>query len=77
MSDIHVTDIHCKDRDAFLHRMVTEDPTHVYFAQTIPPGYDAEADRLRGLGMVQVFKCGRVTKVRDVDKQLHHLVRRG
>lgn len=76
MSHIHVTDLPSKDVRAFLaeHR---SDPAFVYFAQTVPPGYDAEADRVRGLGIVQIFKCERVAKVRDVDKRLHHLVRRG
>lgn len=75
MSNTHVDDISVKDVRTFLaeHR---GDPTHVYFAQTVPPGYDAEADRLRKLGMVQVFKCERVAKVRDVDPVVHRLVRR-
>lgn len=75
MSQTHVRDVPVKEARAFVHQMAVDDPAFVYFAQTVPPGYDAEADRLRGLGMVQIFKCERVAKVRDVDKQLHKLVR--
>lgn len=77
MTDTHVTDLHWRERDAFLHRMVTEDPTHVYFAQTVPPGYDAEVDRLRKLGQVQIFKQQRPVRIRDVDNVAHRLVRKG
>lgn len=77
MNQTHVRDVPVKEARAFVHQKAIEDPAHVYFAQTVPPGYDAEADRVRKLGMVQVFKCERVAKVRNVDRQLHHLVRRG
>src|SRR5258708_4421289 len=77
MSETHVANLPWKERDAFLNRMQSEDPTHVYFAQTVPPGHDAEADRLRALGMVQVFKCERPVKTIEVDRGLHRKVRRG
>lgn len=75
MNDTHITNIPAKQLNAYLAQMQTEDPAFVYYGVTLPFGYDAEADRLRGLGMVQIFKCERVAKVRDVDKQLHKLVR--
>jgi len=75
MSD-HVTDVPWKDHMAHIRPLAAADPSHVYYAQVIPPGYDAEADRLRALGMVQVFRCERPVKVREIDRELHRLIRK-
>ena len=72
--EIHVTDIPINEVKAFLAEHAGT-PGFIFYAQVVPPGYDAEADRLRALGRVQVFKRPRPVKVRDVDKSLHKLVR--
>lgn len=75
MSDIHVTDLPSNLVNAFLagHK---DDPTFVYYGQTVPPGYDPEADRLRAIGQIQIFKCERPIKTQVVDRDLHRLMRR-
>lgn len=74
-NEIHVRDIPAKQLNAYLAQMVAEDPEFVYYGVTLPFGYDAEADRVRALGQVRVFKQQRPVKIFTVDKQLHKLVR--
>lgn len=76
MSEIYVTDLPLNQVNAFLHQMVSEDPAFVYYGQTIPPGHDPEADRLRAIGQIQIFKCERPIKTQVVDRDLHRLMRR-
>lgn len=77
MNGIHVTNIAAKQLNAYLAQMQTEDPAFVYYGVTLPFGCDAEADRLRRQGMVQVFKQQRPVRTREIDRDLHRRVRKG
>lgn len=74
-SEVHVANVPSKELNAYLAKTSAEDPAFVYYGVTLPLGYDPEADRVRTLGLVQVFKQERPTRIVSIDKELHNLIR--